>query len=82
MHQRMVCRMEMFGRMPILRVVAAAHMTASQTQPQLDPRIAHLQTFFAAIRAGYYVVDLIDMLALYLAKVIQQFCSIYRLVSG
>jgi hypothetical protein len=55
--------MKMFGRVFVFRGIAAAHVTARQAQPQMDPRIARFQALFAAAGVGLHVVDLIQMMA-------------------
>jgi hypothetical protein len=55
----MMFGVEMLGGVPILGIVAAADVSARQTQPQMDPHIAHLETLLTAIRVGLYVPDLI-----------------------
>jgi hypothetical protein len=37
------------GRMLVLRRIAAADVAASLAKPQVHPRVAHLQTFLAAL---------------------------------
>jgi hypothetical protein len=44
--------MEMFSGVFVLGRIAAAHMAANQALPQMDPGIAHLQAFLAALAAG------------------------------
>ena len=38
----MSCRVEMLGRVLVLRAVAAAHVATVQTHPQVNPGIASL----------------------------------------
>lgn len=59
----MLSRMKMFRRVFILRGIAATDVSAGQAQPQVDPRIAHFQTFLAAARVRLHVVNLIQMRA-------------------
>lgn len=54
---------EMFGSVLVLGRVAAADMSADQADAQVYPRIPHLQTFLAAVRAWRHIPNLIDMLA-------------------
>src|SRR5579872_7073866 len=44
---------EVFGGMLVLRRIAAAHVPAAETFPQMDPGVAHLEAFFAALAAGF-----------------------------
>jgi hypothetical protein len=53
----------MFGSVFVLGRIAAADVPADQAQPQMDPRIAHLQAFLAAIAAGLDVSNFTEMLA-------------------
>src|SRR5690349_3880369 len=46
----MVCLMVMLRRVRVRRVVAATDMAAGETEPQMDPAAAGLQTFFTALR--------------------------------
>jgi hypothetical protein len=43
----MLRRMEMPGRVPILRIVAAADMAAGSAEPQMHPSIAELEALLA-----------------------------------
>src|ERR1700730_3891434 len=45
---RMLCRMKMFGRVMIGRIVAASDMAAGAAYAQVHPDIAGFQAFFAA----------------------------------
>jgi hypothetical protein len=49
---------EMFRGMAIFRGVAAAYVATRLAQAQVDPSIAHLQAFFAALRIGGRVLYL------------------------
>src|SRR4051795_886313 len=40
--------MEVLRRVLVLRGIAAADLAAGETQPQMDPGVAHLQALFAA----------------------------------
>jgi hypothetical protein len=48
----------------ILRGVAAAHVAALETKAQMDPRVAHFQTFLAAFATGSYFANFTKMTAL------------------
>ena len=41
--------MEMLGGVPVLRIVAAADVSAAAAQPQVHPGVTHLQAFLAAV---------------------------------
>jgi hypothetical protein len=43
----MLRRMEMLGRVPILRIVAATDLSAGPAEPQMDPGIAELEALLA-----------------------------------
>jgi hypothetical protein len=60
-HDRMPARMEMFRRVFVLRRIAATHMAAYHAHPQMNPMVVHFQTFFAAVCARRYVLNLVDM---------------------
>jgi hypothetical protein len=62
--QRMAGCLEMRVGMTIRRFVAAADVTADQADAQMDPRIAILEAFLAALRAGPHAPDLVQMCAL------------------
>jgi hypothetical protein len=49
---RVLRGMKMFARMPVLRVVTAAHVPAGSTQSQVHPGIAQLEALLATVRAG------------------------------
>jgi len=49
--------MEVFGGVFVLGRIAAAHVAANQAFPQMDPGIAHLQAFLAALAAGFDLPD-------------------------
>jgi hypothetical protein len=52
---KMFCGVFVFGR------VAATDVAAAQAEAQVYPAVAHLQTFFATLGLGLYVLDLIEM---------------------
>jgi hypothetical protein len=54
---------EMFRRVFILRVVAAADMPAGPAQPQVDPGIAHGEAFLATFAARRIRIDEAKMAA-------------------
>ena len=55
--------MKMFGRVLVLRGVAAADVSAGQTQAEMDPSVAHLQTFLTTVSMGLHIVDLVEVCA-------------------
>jgi hypothetical protein len=54
---------EMFGRVLVLRRVAAADVPARFAQAQVNPIVSDLQTIFAAIRARRDIANLVQMCA-------------------
>jgi hypothetical protein len=62
-HDGVLRRMEVFGGMLILRGIAATDVAAPQAHAQMDPRVVHLQAFFAAVRARLHCADLIEVRA-------------------
>jgi hypothetical protein len=54
----MFCRVKMFGGVFVLGRIAAAHMTAFPAEPQVNPAVAHLQTFFAAFAMRLNFLDM------------------------
>ena len=48
---------EMFGRMLVLRRIATAHVATFAAQSQVNPTVAHLQAFFAALCMGTNVLN-------------------------
>jgi hypothetical protein len=46
-HNGMLRRMEMLGRVPILRIVAATDVSAGPAEPQVDPGIAQFEALLA-----------------------------------
>jgi hypothetical protein len=61
LHDGMFRRMEMFGGVFVLRGIAATHMAADHTQPQVDPGVVHFQALFAAVRARLHILNLVDV---------------------
>jgi hypothetical protein len=53
----------MLGGVFVFRIIAAADVPADQAQPQMDPGIAHLEAFFAALAAGMNVSNFAEMFA-------------------
>src|SRR5258708_1487330 len=48
LHDGMMRTMKMFCRMLILRRIAAAYVTATEAQSEMDPGVAHFHTFLAS----------------------------------
>jgi hypothetical protein len=63
-NQRMLCLVEMFGGVLVLGRVATTHMSTSQTQAQMHPGIAGLNTFLTYMYGRGFDFDLIEVLAL------------------
>jgi hypothetical protein len=63
LHDRVLCLMEMFGSVLILRRIAAAHVAAGSTEPQVNPGVAHLEAFLAAMGSRLDIAHLIEMCA-------------------
>ena len=62
-HHRVLASMKVLGRVLILRTIATTHVPASQADAKMNPRIARLQTFLAAIRVRRLMqIDLRRML--------------------
>jgi hypothetical protein len=59
----MVNSVEVLRRVLVLRGVAAADMAASHAEAQVNPCVAHFQTFFAAVRVRFHMPDLIHVSA-------------------
>jgi hypothetical protein len=53
----MIGCMEVFRGVLILRVVATANMTASQTEPEVNPNVACFKTFLASF--GCFWLDIL-----------------------
>jgi hypothetical protein len=47
----------------IFRRIAATHVSAFQAQAQVNPRVSHLQTFFAAVGRRCHLPDFFQMSA-------------------
>jgi hypothetical protein len=52
---------EVLGRMPVLRRVAAGRMSADHAHTQVDPRIASLHAVFTHVLVGLRYFDLIKV---------------------
>lgn len=62
----MPCFMEMPGGVFILRIVAAANMTADEAQSQVDPAFAGCQAFFTSLGARLHLLDQMRMGAFFI----------------
>ncbi len=56
-------RSEVFGRVLVLGVIAAADVAAAHTQPQVYPRIAELETFLTDLATRRRNLHLVKMCA-------------------
>src|SRR6266851_7048855 len=54
-------RAVVLGRVLVLRRVATPDMAADLAEPQVNPRVAHLQTFLAALRLWSRIPDQLEM---------------------
>jgi hypothetical protein len=62
LNERMIGGMEVFGRVLVRGRIAAANMTADLAQTKVDPPVAGLQAFLAALRgARFDISKLIEM---------------------
>jgi hypothetical protein len=61
LHDGMLACVEMFGRVFVLRGIAATHVAAFQTQPQMNPGVVHFQALLAAVGMRLHVLDLVEM---------------------
>ena len=54
--------MKMLSGVLVLRIVAAAYVTACEAKPQVKPPVAHFQTLFTAVRGSRsYIVNFEQM---------------------
>src|SRR5947207_10672869 len=54
---------KMRARVVVLRIVATADVSAGETQPQMNPALAHRQAFLATVGARCHGTNLIEMRA-------------------
>src|SRR5271163_4373997 len=54
---RMAGGVKMLGCVPVRRLVATSDMSACAAEPQMEPDVAGLETFFAAERTRRYVAN-------------------------
>jgi hypothetical protein len=59
----MLRRVEVLRSVLVLGRIAAANMSATQAQAQMDPPVTHLQAFFTTLGMRFDVFDLIEMSA-------------------
>lgn len=64
LHDRMLRRVEMLGRVLVLRTVTAANVTTVKTHAQVNPGIASLQALFTTLRVGADVADRVEVCTL------------------
>jgi hypothetical protein len=57
--------MEMLRRVFVFGRIAAPHVAAFQTEAQVNPGVAHFQTFLAAFRMGTHLANLIEVRTLW-----------------
>jgi hypothetical protein len=50
--------MKVFCGMLVLRRIATSNVAAGQAQPQMNPRVARFQTFFATVAARLHFPNL------------------------
>src|ERR1022692_1938808 len=62
-HDGMVGLVEVFGGVFVLGRIAATHVSATEAQPQVNPSVAHLEAFFAAVCVRRDFVYLVGMSA-------------------
>jgi hypothetical protein len=62
LHDGVAGLVKMPGRMLVFGGIAAANVATFETEPQMNPGISRLQTFFAAIAARGDVANLLDVL--------------------
>jgi hypothetical protein len=65
-NERMMHFTKVFGRVLVLGRITTPYMPARQTQPQMHPRIPHLDALFANTLVGVLNFNLIEMRALIL----------------
>ena len=61
LHDGMARGVEMLGGMLVFGTIAAADVAALKTQTQMDPGIAHLETFLAARTARLNFANLVKV---------------------
>ena len=68
--------MKVFSGVLVLRRVATTYVTADQALPQMDPGVAHLQTFFATLATRFYLSYFSQVAATsFLTRHVLSFCD-------
>ena len=81
-HDRMVHRVEVPGRVLVLRRVAAADVAAFHAHAQMDPAVACLEALFTPGRSGLHVSNLIKMFTgLHISSVCRLSCEQVRFLN-
>ena len=62
---RVLCRVKMFCSVSIWRLIATTDVATAAADPQMQPGVAHFQTFFAPQGARNNVTDCREMFAKY-----------------
>lgn len=65
LHDRVLSRMEMRGRVLVFRGIATAHMSTDEALTELYPAITGFQTLLAPLRARRDLSDLVKMRTLF-----------------
>jgi hypothetical protein len=60
-HDRVLCHVEVFRGVLVLRVVTASHVSTDHAEPQMHPCVAHFHAFFAYMNLGLPNLDLIHV---------------------
>jgi hypothetical protein len=55
--------MKMFGGVFVFGGIAATDVAAGETQPQVNPRVSHFETFFTALCLRFSRMDVVDVCA-------------------
>jgi hypothetical protein len=63
-HERMLGMTKMLGRVLVLRGIATPDVTAFQTEPEMNPRVAGFYAILANVLAGARYLNLIQVRAL------------------
>jgi hypothetical protein len=74
-HEWMLGVVEVLGRMPVLRRVAAGRMSTDHAHTQVDPRIASLHAVFTHVFVGLPYFDLIEVSAFVRHRFLRLFTS-------
>jgi len=63
LHDRVVCGVEVFGGVLVLRTVATTHVATNQADAKVYPTVAHLQALFTPVGARRNFTDFFDVYA-------------------